>query len=252
MTTGSQDTGAQNPFLDELRDLQKYAAQFQSMISTARNAAPSRASGYDTSGLAFAEVDRDGQPTTLRIEQGWRNALEPAQLGAAIIEAYQTATQTHLEEWGADLKRQGWQYDAREFDELVSAAPTPSESLFAVPRTVGEPRPVEALLSAVIDELDFSHVLATQPPAPAREPAAPHSRVSVTLTNGALESVHIDADWAEGRQSSTINSELAGALQAARLRPTPEQSPAHGEHTARLDDLLGEVMKALQNHRLER
>lgn len=252
MTSGGQDPGAAS-FLEELRDLQKYAAQFQSMITTARNAAPPRASGRDASGLAFAEVDSDGLPTTLRVEQGWRGSLDASALGAALTEAYQAATRSHLEEWGADLQRQGWQYDARELDETVAAAPTPGEDLFRAPVSVGEPRPPAALLGAVIEELDRSHEMATQPPAPPRPAATPQGRVGVTITHGTLASVHVDADWAERTDTAIVNSELAGALQSARLAATTtEQGAARGEQTARLDDLLGEVMKALHNHRQER
>lgn len=252
MTAGGHDPGASS-FLAELNELQNYAAQFQSMVSTARNAAPPRASGHDSTGLASAEIDSDGVPTTLRLERGWSSALDASQLGAALTEAYQKATQSHLEAWGDDLRRQGWQYDAREFDEKVAATPERGEALFRAPVSFGEPRRPEALLRAVIEELDASHDMATRPPAPPKAAATPQSRVSVTITNGALASIHIDGEWAEGKDAAIINSELAGALQTARLnQDTAAQTSAHGEHVARLDDLLGEVMKALQNHRREK
>ena len=222
------------------------------MITTARDAAPPRASGHDASRLAFAEVDSAGLPTKLRIEQGWANALHPAQLSAALTEAYHAATQAHLEEWGADLQRQGWQYDARDFDHQVNEAPTPSESIFKAPASVGDPRSVEDLLGAVMQELDFSHELATQPPPPVRETAPTPGRVRVSIANATLESIHIDADWAAGKDAASINGELAAAVQTARISPSADASPAHSEDSARLDGLLGEVMQALHNHRMEK
>lgn len=251
MTTGGQDLGAEQELLNDLRDLQNYVTQFQGVIDTARQAAPARASANDATGMAFAEIDGEGMPTTLKITQGWSSSLSAGELGPALIEAYQTAIQQHMEQWSDDLGRQGWQFDAREFDEKVAQAPTPEQNLFPAPSNPLAPRGMSSIIQDVLGELDQAHDLATSPPAPAaRTTTAPTGRVGVTIANNSLTSVHVDPEWADGRDSASINSELAGALQSARLQQG--EQPTGSPHTARLDDLFGEVMSALTNHRMEK
>lgn len=251
MTIGRPIPGPDKSLLDDLRDLQTYAAQFQSVINTAKQAAPAGATAYDTTGAAYAEIDAEGTPRVLKISQGWSSQLDAADLGPAVVEAYQTAVQQHLEQWGDDLQREGWQYDVREFDEKVAAAETPPANVFQVPTATGAPRDIGSLVSDLIGELDFAHDLARQPATPAAGaaagPAASAARVSVTITGGQLGAVHIDAEWAQGKDAAAINGELSAALQTARLTQPP--APTRLPHADQLDDLLGEVMGFLTNHR---
>ncbi|UUZ61111.1 hypothetical protein [Nocardioides sp. B-3] len=154
MTNGRPIPGVDDSLLNDLRELQAYAAQFQSVINRAKQAAPARASAYDSTGAAFAEIDSDGMPTTLKISRGWTSSLSGAELGPALTEAYQTAIQQHMEEWSDDLSRQGWQFDAREFDEAVAQAPTPEQDLFPAPSNPLAPRAMSSIIHDVPGELD--------------------------------------------------------------------------------------------------
>jgi len=191
-------------------------------------------------------------PTSLRIAVRWDQQLSAAELGPALVEAYQTAIQSHLETWGEDLERQGWRFDARELEERVAAAPAvnPFEK-FQPPKTVDSPRYVTSLLDDVMRELDWSHELATAPPPPPPVPAStPSGKVSVQVSGGSLTGVHLDPEWAESQSSAALNGELGQALQKARL--TADQPPGRDPNSDRLDDLLGEVMGFMQQHRTER
>lgn len=235
--------------IEDLGRLQSYASELQRVIRAAESAAPAQASGRDASGAAEAIIDRTGKPTALRLADDWERRVDPADVGGALVEAYQRAVQQHLTAWSEDLERSGWRYDAREVDERAAAAAAPA--LFRAPVGFGAPRSIESLLEDVLGELDRSHRRAartTQPPAP-RSSAADAGRVSVQITRQALTGVHVDPEWARGTGAPTINGELAQALRTARL--TAAQAPRRDPHHDRLDELFGEVINFMQAHRSE-
>ncbi|WP_133241144.1 hypothetical protein [Nocardioides gansuensis] len=233
----------------DLQELQAYAAEFGKVIHSAQDAAPARAEG-SAAGVAHAEVDGTGSPVALRVDAHWEREVPADALGGCLLEAYQTAVQAHMARWSEDLQRRGWKYDAREMEQRIEAR-TPGESAFQVPVAFGEPRGISQLVTDVLQELDWSHQLASQPVAPAQTQSDRQSasRVSVTIEGDSLASVRIDPEWARGRDADAINGELAAALQSARLRSQPAtRLPRADQH----DELLGEVLKFLQQHRSDR
>ena len=230
--------------LRDLQELQAYAARFQSVIGKARDAAPPRAEAWDSRNVARAEIDSTGLPTTLQVERQWEQRAEAGELGAALMEAYQRAVQAHLAEWGDDLQRQGWKYDARDVD--LGSTPAGSESPFRAPVSFTTPRSLPQLTEDVLRELDRAHELASAPVTPTRTEVT-EGRVTVSITDGALTGVSVDPEWANGQQAASINAELAAALQAARLRTAgPEPDTAHRDQ---LDQMLAEVLSLLNQQR---
>lgn len=249
---GPTDPASIASLVNDLSRIQTYAEELQRVVRTADAAAPTGAAGSDSSGVAQAEVDQTGMPTSLRVSDRWEQTLTAAELGPALVEAYQTAVQSHLEAWGDDLERQGWRFDARELEERVAASPAGSPfEKFQPPPTVAAPRYVTSLLDDVMRELDESHELATAPPPPPPPPATtPGGRVAMRVSAGSLTSVAVDPDWAEGQSAGAVNAELAQALQSARLGA--DHTPGRDPRSDRLDGLFGEVMGFLQQHRAER
>jgi len=241
----TQDPAASGEeLLRDLQQLQAYAARFQAVIGKAREAAPPRAEAWDSRHVARAEIDGTGMPTTLQVERGWEQRVGAEELGAVLMEAYQTAVRSHLTAWGDDLQRQGWKYDARDVD--LDATPPPIEPPFRAPASFTSPRSLSQLTEDVLGELDRAHELASAPPAPARAEVT-EGRVSITLSDGALAGVSVDPQWAGGQQAASINAALATALQAARLRPTAP--PTDTAHRDELDQMLAEVLSLLTQQR---
>ena len=76
--------------VDDPTRIQTYAAELHRVIKTADAAAPAGASASDSTGVAQAAVDHTGMPTSLRIAERWERQLSAAELGPALVEAYQT------------------------------------------------------------------------------------------------------------------------------------------------------------------
>ena len=227
--------------MQDLEELQRYARAFGSVLSSASRAAPAGARGADSTGRVTAGVDAEGRPTGVDIDERWSSDLAPVALGAAVLEAYQDAVSKHLGEWSDALVREGFGYQMRDFP----AAPPAPANPFVVPSAPPSGRDLGQLAEELMRLLDTSHARATSPTAgTAAAEHRPTGQVSVTLTNGQLAAVHIDARWAQEHSAHAIAAEVMGAVGRAQAVPGPGET--RGD--ALLDDadsVLSDVLHRL-------
>ena len=229
----------------DLEELQRYASAFGSVLSSASRAAPAGAKGADSTGRVTVDIDAEGRPTGVQVDERWSSDLAAEALGAAVLEAYQDAVSKHLGEWSESLEREGFGYQMRDFK--TSAAPV---NPFVVPGAPRSGRDLGQLAEELMRLLDTSHARATSPTAGTA--AAGHratGQVSVTLTNGQLAAVHIDARWAQEHSAHAIAAEVMGAVTRAQASAAPDTVVPAGD---RRDPLLEDADAVLSDvlHRL--
>lgn len=236
--------------LSELNVLQTYAAQFASVVGAAQAAAPDAGIGRDSTGVARAEVNAEGWPTSLEVTADWEREVSPENLGSALLEAYQAARDDHMKAWNERMESTDWKYAAADLDR--GRLPKPAESPFVVPTTSGPPPSLNRLVEDVFTELDRSHSQVVEPPPVSAENVSAFSgAVSVVIDGGAFKAISIDASWARKTSPSGINSEIAAALERACGRVA--SAALEREHAAtHRDQLFSDALKILAQLRHER
>lgn len=244
--------------LKELAELQRYAGALGSMMSSATAAAPAGAHGVDASRRVGIDIDSQGRPSGVTVDTSWATAIRPDALGAAVMEAYQQAVTSHMDEWSKSLERAGLRYDMRDFDASSGppgpATPNPFVSRpnpFVTPDS-GTGRGLEEMTSELVRLLDGAHARANEPTAttaaPVADAAAGH--VVVGLRGGQLATVTVDATWAADRSGSAIAAELNAVLAREQLRVVDVRD-ADGAQTdpltAGADSLLSDVFRLLDD-----
>ena len=234
----------------ELAELQAHAGRLTSMVRAAAEAAPAGATGVDASGAVRVDIDSQGQPIGVRVEDKWRMRLAPEALGPAVTEAYREAVNVHQAEWSAVMRAEGWDERRASFDEPAAGRPAgPAAASAPAPApgsAFGTPRGASALAEDMLGQLTRARLQARRP-APAPEPRAAASRsgaVEVTLTPRGLGAVTIDPGWARSQSGSSVMREIAEALARARLeaadragadptRTTPPSRPRRATPSSR-------------------
>ncbi|WP_300641521.1 hypothetical protein [Nocardioides sp.] len=231
----------------DLRQVQRLAAQLGDLTRLAAQAAPAGGSASDDTGCAEVRIDRDGRPTSLVLRGDWRERIGPRAVGQALVAAHQRAVQRHLGDWSDALHEEGWSDRLAAVDADADAGDDDPPS-FPMPVTLGDPRPLGAVLEDVLAAMDRSHRDATAPPLPDQpETLSPDSAgpVRVSLSGGGLD-VHVDARWAESAETSEVNARLDSALRGAVAR-TEDHAADWRESLVGVDLLLGEVLGMLRD-----
>ena len=177
--------------------------------------------GRDSSGQVTVRTDPDGDVTDVIIGTNWQSLLDPEQLGAAVVAAYNDAGLTAAKQWGLEL--------ADALDEPEPATrPLPGVSDSVVGRLDALVTPEQlaersdASMSAMIELLeqvvgDVDRVSADAAALAARTITgeAQGARVTVSGT-GHLITVELDPDWTSGTSASSVSRFVMTAHRQAR------------------------------------
>ncbi|WP_309115774.1 YbaB/EbfC family nucleoid-associated protein [Saccharothrix sp.] len=173
--------------------------------------------GRDAAGVVTVAVDETARVRQVTLDRGWREALDPRRLGAAVVEAANDATLRAL-------------VNQAERPPTTTTPPTPPTD---EPIT---PAAAQQLLDAVHADLDaFTRRLAGV----VDRDVAVTSRgghVHGTARTGRVLDLSVDPHWARRARDSEIGSELLDVLAALHARSTPGEL-ASGPHSAAISEL---------------
>src|SRR4051812_33605916 len=94
-TLGPQD----NAFgMDGLRELQRQARAITAGLAQV-GGSDARVEGWDTSRTVRVAMDGSGRLVDVAVGSGWRDTIEPADLGAAVIDAVNAAEAQRMDAW---------------------------------------------------------------------------------------------------------------------------------------------------------
>ncbi|MGC9665584.1 hypothetical protein ACNTMW_03400 [Planosporangium sp. 12N6] len=234
-------------FMRELARLQRYTAGLSRLMADAQSRLARRAEGSDGSGRVSAVLAPDGLPETLHVRSDWRDALDPARVGDAVVEACRVAANERMASWSRSLEDEGWLARANRLREDVEERPVAAEPVTGRPVGVDQagPRSMESLAEGVLTEFDTVGRFAGAPVLTATGTGSDRTgHVTITLSKAGVTSCAVDQHWVARQAGTDLNSAFAEALAEARtdLVRVLEQAP---DPTARLDQLLGDALSLL-------
>lgn len=97
-------SGALPGFFRELKGLERDATVLAGKLEAAE-AAVSEAAGRDPSEQVRVVLAALGRITSVEVEPRWQSRLDPGDLPAAVLMAYQEAGKRRLETWAAEISR---------------------------------------------------------------------------------------------------------------------------------------------------
>ncbi len=223
--------------------MQNYTAALRHLLSDAQELAPHESSGTDRTGVVQVVLGSDGLPKTVRVDPSWERAIDPAGVGSAVMEAFQTAVKERMDVWTEALAEDGFQ---DRVDEMKRGKAPESRipAMFRKPVPDVAPRPIGAVAEDMFVAFDKAR---TSPPS--NDPTAGADRsgkVTITLSTTALTACTVDAEWAEDQPGTTIAEALGEALQAAK-RELAQSDADRADSAGGLDGLLAETMALLNN-----
>jgi DNA-binding protein YbaB len=231
--------------LRELARLQQYASSLQHLMTAAQAKAPEQAEGADSSGAVRVLLGSDGLPRSVRVEPDWRQRLDPRSVGAAVLEAFQSATGQRLAAWTAALDDDGWRAKADRLRDDPGDGPPPALRRDPPPTP---PRPMDVVVEDVLDAMDHAERFANPPAFSAQGTgSAASGRVAVTLSPAGLVSCVVDASWAGQQTAGDLANALTAAFAAARADLA--HAAAGPDPAARLDGLFTEALGLLTDPR---
>lgn len=242
--------------VDELRQLQRYAAGLHSLLADAQAKSPPQAEGSDSSGAVHVVLAPGGLPDSIRVRPDWNRKLSPEAFGGAVVEAFTAAANARITAWTTALEEEGWQSKVgRLRDELDRPnARAPSDGIppaFRRDQKAVRPRALDAVAEDVINALDAAPTLAARLPAPAQAVGrSAAGRLVITLADGGLASCTADPQWVSQQTAARLMTALSEALAAARDQLAAAERAADaesGERTKNLNGLLAEALALIEN-----
>lgn len=215
---------------DELHRLAGEAARFARIFSVEQDAGRTF-TGHDGTERVTVSVDADGQVTDVELAQDWDRAIDPRDLGAAVVEAVHAATADRVSAWA---------------DRVAGADGEPAEP--APPRTP-EPVTINPSTAEIEDLLYLLHRVGQETRPPARtgrrrdhedEPRprltkgrSAGGRVVVALVGTTVAEVRVETNtmWIGGANHLEVASELNSAFEAA-YRRAGDEAPARRTDSA--------------------
>jgi len=240
--------------LRDLARLRNYAAGLQQVMADFQRAAPERSQGTDRSGAVRAVLGADGLPEAIRVDAHWSNRLRAGSLGAAVVEASETAMRERGAAWSRALKGSDWQ---RRVDSL-GAGPVGADAVDpgtvppAFRRPEGGARPLAELAEDVIGALDAVASAPQVPHGPRGAAANRDGTLTLTLSPSGQVSCRADPRWVAGRTGAQLTEALSAVLSAARqdLAASSRAAAASWDGAAeRQGRLMAEILAALEDPR---
>jgi hypothetical protein len=248
----------------ELERLRRYATELHNLMAEAESVAPQRVEATDRSGAVRMTIGPDALPESLRIAGDWKQKLQPAAVGAAVIDAYGECVRQRVAEWTRVLDNHNVADRMRQLDQLEAetqgpAPPASSGSLPAAFRpNVGhiQARPLDLIAEDVLSAAGAaeSAIAASAANASAGETRGTGStrrgEVAITVSAEGLVSCDVDPDWAERQTAVRLTEALRTALDTARENLAAAQNAwgdSSGDVTTRLNELFSEITAATFN-----
>jgi hypothetical protein len=239
--------------LRDLARLRHYGSTLQELMSDLRRFAPERSEGTDPSGAVRAVLGPDGLPEAIRVSPYWKEKVQPAGFGGAVVAACQAAVQQRGAQWSEAMKRSGWQQrlERLEVDADMAAAADPNPIPPAFRRGNGAgpqlPRPPEFLAEEAISALD-AVMKPTARPQRARGIAANRAgTLEISLSPAGQVTCRTDPRWVAQQSGAQLTEAIGGTLATARdrLAAAAGQVRAGLPDTAKTDALLAEALAAM-------
>lgn len=177
-----------------------------------------RTDGSDPSGTVTVRLDADGQFDGVTVANNWRDKVEPSELGAALLTAFQQAHVVRLTRWAEALP-----------DPAAEPTPPPPRSNpFGLP-TLHDPPPAEKVerfdreqvMGDLLGALDGLTAVAPARTADQAPVSGADQRGHVTVTvgsDGMPSAVDVDAAWATGAPLAQLIRTIEEAFSAAARR----------------------------------
>jgi hypothetical protein len=225
--------------------MQKHTAALRLLLSDAQERAPRESSGTDETGAVQVVLGPDGLPSTMRVDPSWQQAIGPAGVGSAVMDAFQAAVKERMDVWTEALAEDGFQDRVEEMKRgRAPESRVPAAFRKPVPKVV--PRPIGAVAEDMFVAFDK---VRTSPPS--NDPAAGADRsekVTITLSTNALTACTVDAEWAEEQSGTEVTEALGEALRAAK-RQLAQSGANRVDPAGGLDGLFAETMALLNDPR---
>jgi DNA-binding protein YbaB len=219
-------------FLRSIGELEQRARGAQQLTAQAQALAPQHVEGSDGAEAVHVRLGPDGLPESVRVEPRWQQDLNPGQLGAAVLEAFEDARDERLDQWLAALGRERFdekfaalRAEAAEppSREPQPAEPPPAEAPPAQPPLAqpspagGRRRPISDVVADVIDAFDAVQARLREGVRPPRGTGrAAAGRVSATVSTTALVECSVDPGWAARQSAAQLSAALGQAVAAAK------------------------------------
>lgn len=244
-------------FMQELAQIQRYAAGLQGLLNQAQAQAPRAAEGADSSGAVRVQLGPDGFPQSVRVESDWQRRLRPEAFSPAVDQAFQSAMGERMSAWTTTLQEAGWQQDferlrGRGQDDTRNGGRPGDQIPAALRRQVPEvrPRPMDELAEDMINAFDnldeFTAAPAPQPPGTGTSAAG---KVTVTLSRTGGMTCTAEPRWVAEQSAAKLMNAVGEALNAAKADLARTAGAATAAPTGRLDGLLAEAMAYLNDPR---
>lgn len=241
--------------VDEVADLRDDVDRVAQRFERAA-ASPGPFVGKDGSGCVSVTADAAGLILEVRVVPDWRSDLEPHELAAAVMAAFQAAGLRRVEEWGTALAgaAEGPAPSVRPLPPFRESISGRLEELVRVGAGEEETRAIMDAIAEFLREVNASVDEATEAVARAQgaevRGASDHGHVEVVVTGtGDLKDLRYDETWLERAHPVNIGRETVQAHQAA-LRATGGRTVAEVMAGTRLGQLqaLAADPEALAHH----
>jgi DNA-binding protein YbaB len=233
--------------LRELGELQRYATGLQKVLAGAQAHAPGQVEATDNTGAVRVALDGDGLPEAFRIDQRWKQILDPENFSHAVLESFQVAMGQRMAEWTASLEDRGVLEAVDQLQSVGNQNPE-AENHDRVPpalrRAVAEasPRPIGELAEEVIKAFDAV-------PSPASrvtyDGTGANGKLRLVLSKSALVSCEVDTRWVSEQSATALMNALGQAL--AQARQALVEAPGEPQLPGRFDGLLAESFALLSD-----
>ncbi|MGW4898668.1 hypothetical protein ACWEQL_41515 [Kitasatospora sp. NPDC004240] len=234
--------------IEELHRIREQALRLGDTLRSVAAALPARDEGEDPSGLVSVTINATGLPETITVAAPWKNRIRPHDLAAAVQEAAAAAGMRRMESWARELDDRGAADPARPAPPADRRVPDQPDRRPGPPDDdPGGRRPLGDLVEELLDIASRVDEEAGPTSLAATGTATNQSgTVTVVLGVSGLQSVAVDAGWADHRTGSEISRELNSVLAAARARLAAAVEQA-GAPARRMDSLLAESLAVLRN-----
>lgn len=176
----------------------------------------------DSSGAVHATIDSEGALTQVVVDETWQQRLQPAQVGAAVLEAYAAASAERIRNWGMSVA-EAEETRARPAPDLNDSAS--AQIMYALREREGsaEADGMMDQLLLLLEDLDrgLDEALAQVDATTSREvtcrSGSGHVRAVVSGA-GQLTDLTYDERWLEHAHSFNIGREATEAVRDALRR----------------------------------
>jgi DNA-binding protein YbaB len=201
--------------LEGLIRIQREAQRITSEL-TRLGAAPAQTDGWDSRRAVRVTVDGSGRVVDAELGLSWRDILEPAELGAAVVEAVDTAEADRMDAWKRATPQAADPADAGHGIPDLSDAGGPGRfRSLSDPAVQESTRELYYLAMDAIDRLGEAGRAMDQATTDPVRGHSPDRLVTVTVDGGRVTAVDFDQSWLSKAPAVEITRRLRAAFEAA-------------------------------------